>query len=267
MAALNINRLTTHIDELRLFIAQEKIDILAINETELDDLVGNNDIYIPGYEIVRRDRVTNGHNGGGVCFYIRSNLNYNIRQDLQHEKLEFLAVEINNPHSKPFLVSTWYRPQRTPWPVPEIFSIFEDLVGKIDAENIEFYLLGDANANLLPGSHDSISRSLLNVLDIYGLSQLITKPTRVTATSESLIDVCITNSPERIVNSDVIPLGISDHSLVFMTRKIHYVNRGSQLIICKRSFKNFNESSFLNDLNSKDWENVEQLSDPNGNEM
>ena len=82
-------------------------------------------------------------------------------------------------------------------------------------------------------------------------------------TSESLIDVCITNSPERIVNSDVIPLGISDHSLVFMTRKIHYVNRSSQRIICKRSFKNFNESSFLNDLNSKDWENVEQLSDPN----
>ena len=115
MAALNINRLTTHIDELRLFIAQEKIDILALNETKLDDLVGNNDIYIPGYEIVRRDRIS--HNGGGVCFYIRSNLNYNIRQDLQHEKLEFLAVEINNPHSKPFLVSTWYRPQRTPWPV------------------------------------------------------------------------------------------------------------------------------------------------------
>ena len=116
---------------------------------------------------------------------------------------------------------------------------------------------------LVHGSHDSISRSLLNMLDMYVLSQLITKPTRVTATSESLIDVCMTNSSERIVNSDVIPLGISDHSLVFMTRKIHYVNRGSQRIICKRSFKNFNESSFLNDLNSKDWEKVEQLSDPN----
>ena len=156
------------------------------------------DIYISGYEIVRRDRVTNGHNGGGVCFFIHSNLNYNIRQDLQHEKLEFLAVEINNPHSKPFLVSTWYRPQRTPWPVPEIFSIFEDLVAKIDAENIEFYLLGDANANLLPGSHDSISRSLLNVLDIYGLSQLITKPTRVTATSESLIMYALQTAPKEL---------------------------------------------------------------------
>ena len=198
MAALNINRLTTHIDELRLFIAQEKIDILAINETKLDDLVGNNDIYIPGYEIVRRDRVTNGHNGGSVCFYIRGNLNCNIRQDLQHEKLEFLAVEINNPHSKPFLVSTWYRLQRTPWPVLEIFSIFEDLVAKIDAENIEFYLLGDANANLLPGSHDSISRSLLNVLDIYGLSQLITKPARVTATSESLLMYALQTAPKEL---------------------------------------------------------------------
>ena len=89
MAALNINRLTTHIDELRLFITQQKIDILAINETKLDNLVGISDIYILGYEIVRRDQATNGHNGGGVCFYIRSNLNYNIWQDLQLENLNF----------------------------------------------------------------------------------------------------------------------------------------------------------------------------------
>ena len=71
MAALNINRLTIHIDELRLFIAQEKIDILAINETELDDLVGNNDIYIPGLWD-RKDRSGNKWPQWRRCLFLHS---------------------------------------------------------------------------------------------------------------------------------------------------------------------------------------------------
>ena len=38
MATLNINRLTTHIDELRLVMEEKNIHILAINETRLDSL-------------------------------------------------------------------------------------------------------------------------------------------------------------------------------------------------------------------------------------
>ena len=63
---------------------------------------------------------------------------------------------------------------------------------------------------------------LTNILDIYGLSQLITEPTRITQVSKSLIDLCITNSPEKVSNFGVFHLGISDHSPVFMTRKVNY---------------------------------------------
>jgi len=60
------------------------------------------------------------------------------------------------------------------------------------------------------------------MFDIYGLTQLLTEPTRVTLLSKTLIDLCITNSPEKVSNSGVIHHGISDHSLVFMTRKTHH---------------------------------------------
>jgi len=36
VACLNINSLTAHIDELRVFMRDSKIDILAINESKLD---------------------------------------------------------------------------------------------------------------------------------------------------------------------------------------------------------------------------------------
>ena len=45
-----------------------KIDILAINESKLDKTINDHEVYIPGYEIVRRDRQINGRKGGGAGF-------------------------------------------------------------------------------------------------------------------------------------------------------------------------------------------------------
>ena len=95
------------------------------------------------------------------------------------------------------------------------------MIDKIDAENKELYILGDVNCNLLPEASAQNSSYVTNIFDIYGLSQLITEPTRVTPVSKTLIDVCITNSPEKVTHLGVIHLWISDHSLVFMKRKIH----------------------------------------------
>ena len=133
----------------------------------------------------------NGRNGGGVCLYLRSNLNYRVREDLIIDKLECLTVEITKPRSRPFLVSTWYRPPNSP---PDILNDFENLIGKIDGLNLELYLVGDFNINMLPGAADGNSSKLRSVCDIYGVKQLIKEPTRVTAQSQSLIDLCLTNS-------------------------------------------------------------------------
>ena len=223
IACLNINSLTAHIDELRVFMRASKIDILAINESKLDKTINDHEVYIPGYEIVRRDRQINGRKGGGVCFYLRSNLNFKVCEELMIDRLECLTVEISKPHSRPFLVSTWYKPPNSP---PDLFNDFENLIGEIDGSNRELYLVGDMNTKLLPGVAESNSSKLINVCEIFGLRQLITEPTRVTTQSQSLIDLCITNTPDKIVRSGVLPLGISDHSLVYLIRKTHYTIPG-----------------------------------------
>ena len=84
------------------------------------------------------------------------------------------------------------------------------------------YVLGDVSCNLLREANARISYFLRNIFDVYGLNQLIREPTRVTSASNILIDLCITNSPERVTKSGVIHLGISDHSIVFLTRKAHH---------------------------------------------
>ena len=75
MALLNINGLLTHIEELNIIMCKQPVDILAINETKLDATIPDSLITIPGYDIIRNDR---NKSGGGVCFYVRSSINYTV---------------------------------------------------------------------------------------------------------------------------------------------------------------------------------------------
>ena len=71
-------------------------------------------------------------------------------------------------------MSTWYRP---PQSSPDLFTVFERVIDKIDAENLKLYLLGDLNCDLLQENVHINSSHLLNIMDIYGLTKLITEPT------------------------------------------------------------------------------------------
>ena len=93
---------------------------------------------------------------------------------------------------------------------------------------------------------------------VYQLTQIINDPTRITEYTESLLDVCITSSPEKIISSGVIHLGISDHSLIYPVRKLNYVPKiGARSFIENRNFKHFNDESFLNDLYILPWTEID----------
>ena len=207
-----------------------------------------------GFEVVRKDRSVNGRSGGGVCMYLRNNINYQIRDDLCDDQLECVVIKIIRSHSRPFFASTWYRPPNSP---QDIFRQLESLVDKVDSEQKDFYLLGDLNCNMHDGSNNHNSSTLTNILYIiYGLSQLISEPTRITPTSRTLINLCITSLPPKISNSGVVHLGISDHSLVFMTLKICYERTGIHRTIETCVFTNFNHHHFLDDVAQQPWNRV-----------
>ena len=88
LASLNVTSIIKHIDELRVLLVDHSIDVLAINETRLDSTINDNEVHISGYEIVRRDRSVNGKFGGGVCFYVRCNINFLPRFDMSIDQLE-----------------------------------------------------------------------------------------------------------------------------------------------------------------------------------
>ena len=98
LASLNVHKLSTHIDEIRILLADKCLDVLAIQETKLDVCNNNSDFYICGYVLIRRDRLSDG--GGGICFYMKSTINFSVWTDLNVDELENLCIEIRKPNSK-----------------------------------------------------------------------------------------------------------------------------------------------------------------------
>ena len=79
--------------------------------------------------------------------------------------------------------------------------------------------MGDLNCSLLDTEKNVHSQQLTDIMDIYQLKQIITEPTRITTNTASLIDVFITNSPQKVKSSEVILPGISDHYMIYVCTK------------------------------------------------
>ena len=105
---LNINSLNKHFSELQIFMSNQILDVLAINETKLDCRTRDQELDLPGYVCLRKDRDSRG---GGVCVYLKEYLQYSRKTCFEIEDLEMISVEIKRPKSSPFLFTTWYRPR------------------------------------------------------------------------------------------------------------------------------------------------------------
>ena len=57
----------------------------------------------------------------------------------------------------------------------------------MDAEGLEYHILGDMNVNVNSSNSGSNLRLLTDTADVYGLQQLINEPTRVTSSSSTMI--------------------------------------------------------------------------------
>ncbi len=56
IACINVNSLMKYIDEIRFILTSTNLEVLAINESKLDNSVNDGEIHIPGYVSIRKDR-------------------------------------------------------------------------------------------------------------------------------------------------------------------------------------------------------------------
>ena len=207
---LNVRSLYNKYDEIMSILTQSQLGILCLNETWLDNTITNSQIHIPGYVIERRDR---NRCGGGVSMYIREDIDYELRTDIAsvNTLVESLWVEIKCINSMPCLISSIYRP---PSARVDYYNGILDILDKASLENKDIILSADLNIDYV--MDESFSSNPVHHIEIlYGISQIVTKPTRDTDKSSTLIDVILTTMPELHSYTDVYEFALSDHFLVY----------------------------------------------------
>ena len=161
-------------------------------------------------------------------------------------------------NTKTFNIGIFYRPPNYSDFVKDILEDFSKLL----PEKNELFILGDININIFHNNRmllentknvpivpnsipiPSIFKQYADFCSDFSLKQLIKSPTRISSKSSSLIDHILTNADEKISNSGVIDVGLSDHQLIFCTRKIirpkfnmhKYINCRSYIIVNKKNF-------------------------------
>ena len=107
-------------------------------------------------------------------------------------------------------------------------------------------------------------KDYLQFCTMFGITQIIKSPTRITCGSTSLIDHILASLPDRISQEGVMNVGLSDHQLIYCIRKISRVKtRGVHKIIRFCSRKNYAVDAYKNALKKINFPNYEYFEDVN----
>ncbi len=114
------------------------------------------------------------------------------------------------------------------------------------------------NCDLLKHPLENHTKHLIYTCEVHQLTQLVNKPTRITPTSFTLIDMIMTSNPDKIVEHDVKAAGLADHCLVYcvMSYKSHIPTQSHRTI----EMRNFSVNDFLLDLEQCPWASDEEYS-------
>lgn len=195
-----------------------KFDIIALTETWLTE---NDDISyynIDGYNTEYINR-KNKH-GGGIIIFINNQFSINKINELSFSEngyMDALALEVQVNNTK-FNVACIYKPPSVN--IHEFTNKFSNYVELLSTKD-KCYICGDFNIDLLKYESQNGSKNFVEQLFTSGYYPVISKPTRITNSSSTLIDNIwtndLSNAPDTI--SGILVDDISDHFPIFYTIK------------------------------------------------
>jgi hypothetical protein len=250
IAHINIRDLMSKskLHDMRTILHIHNYDVFVITESWLWKNISDDEIQIPGYQMLRTDRPnirTYNKRGGGILTYVKEE--YKIKQNNSFsypEKVQSIQFDISKQFIKPILFIALYRVSETPT------RFIEELESEItNNRESEIYVIGDLNINQL-SFKDNTLRPLMHRTS---MKQSIKEPARITEESSSLIDVIMTNSPEYNRMSGVMRCSLSDHEIIYTVRKQRKTFNTRVETRTVRNFKNVDHEAVISTLNSAPW--------------
>ena len=256
---INIRSIKANLGDFDNYMRMLNLDfsIIGVTETWLNDI--NYDLYgLDGYELIERHRANKM--GGGIGLFVRNGVSYKSRADLTTFEYycESLFIEIDKSvfgSGRNILIGVIYRPPNTD--IKLFIDHMKEVLEYVQTENKVLYLVGDYNINLLNVDSHNLTADFNDTIYSYGLIPLITRPTRVTETSATLIDNIFTNKNISYGKSmyGILVSDISDHYSIFCVETI-LKSKSIIMPFLKRDFSEKNKMKFLDVMSGLDWEDI-----------
>ena len=134
----------------------------------------------------------------------------------------------------------------------DFFQCLETCLTSLTKENIEIYICGDFNFDLLKVDSDHLTQHFFNLLCSYGLLPHMLQPTRVTDHSTTVIDnIFSDNLQDDIISSNVL-LTISEHFAQIISVNREQINI-KKINVYQRDYSKFISESFRDDVSIQNW--------------
>ena len=213
--------------------------MIALCETRLNDNIST--LYrISSYNAFFQNKNTAG---GGLAVYLHTKYHGRVLQDISFQvpHIESLFLEVTGAHH--FIIGVIYRPPNAN--IHDFLKAIDDALEVITSRRtLPCYLVGDFNLNLLRCNENYVG-DFINLLYSYLLLPTITKPTRVTSISASIIDHIWTNDPKNYQTSDIIYTLVSDHfPVASFTVPVNNTLLHSQVAIKRTTYNNGSVTAF-----------------------
>ena len=233
---ININSIRNKFDLLADLI-KDKIDIMLISETKLDDSFPKSQFVLQGYSSpFRLDRTANG---GGLLLYLRNDIPAKPLP-LIDGNIECIISDITISKKKWLLIGT-YNPNKAL--ISSHLIMIRKSLGHYVSSFDNVIIFGDFNCQVGEEPMSDFCNS-------FGLKSLIKVPTCFkSAENPSCIDLILTNRPYCFQNTIVLETGLSDfHKLTATVMKTSFSKKPAK-IIKYRDYKNYSAFNFQNEVN------------------
>ena len=259
---LNIRGLPSKINDLKnlLSILEKRnvtIDIVMLCETFVNEY-NRNICTIPNFhfEEIHRQNMARG----GVGLFISDKLKYKVRADLsifEEGLFESIFVEIYNSN-KHIVAGEVYRIPSTN--ERSFIDKYSSIIQRVNEENKDLVIGADQNMDLLKYAYHTSTSNFLNVNLSSGILPTISKPTRVTHQTATLIDNIYSNCNVALLSrSAIIVSDISDHFPCLLILDKTHKKYSEKITFIQRQMTDEKIAAIKNDLAEKDWIELEHL--------